>query len=213
MALYYAETDGKLFLVKRKGKWSFPRSRGDLPFPVRKLREIDVDGRKVIFCLPQLEKHPEDWFNKDNIPLKDDVSSEVRKAINLTLPRLVTEAIIKIENRVLLVKPNRGYNKDCWTLPGGFIVYGESPKEAVKREASEELGTEIEPTSLENVYGKVGNNRYHWFVFYFESKIEEPSPEPQSEISEIGYFKSVEVPEKIESPIMAEGYEEIIESK
>lgn len=212
MTLYYAETDGKLFLEKRNGNWSFPSSREDLPFSVRKIREIDVDGKRVVFCLPKLERHPKEWFNKDQIPQQENVTPTVRKAINLTLPRLVTEAIIQIKNEVLLVKPDRGYNKNRWTLPGGFVVYGESPEEAIKREASEELGTEISPLSLLNVHSRIGNNRYHWFVFYFEAEIESTSsPEPKSEIREIGYFKPEGVPQKLESPIMAEGYKEIIE--
>ena len=184
-----------------------------MPFSVKQLREIHVDEEIVIFCLPQLEQHPGEWFNKDQIPLKDNVDSKVRKAINLTLPRLVTEAIIKIEGKVLLVMPNRGYNKNKWTLPGGFIVYGESPREALKREASEELGTAIKPLSLLNVYSRIGNNRYHWFVFYYEAALEDSSqPEPHSEIKKIGYFDPEQLPSKIESPIMAEGYEEILKS-
>lgn len=42
--------------------------------------------------------------------------------------------------------------KDYWCLPGGYINYDETPEEAVKREVSEEIGTDIFIDSLIGVY-------------------------------------------------------------
>lgn len=57
-----------------------------------------------------------------------------------TLPtrRLAAAALIRDEhNRMLAVKPNY---KDGWTLPGGTVEEGESPKTGCFREVEEEVG-------------------------------------------------------------------------
>lgn len=43
-----------------------------------------------------------------------------------------------------MAKVSRGFFTGCWTLPGGFVDYGEHPKDAAIREAFEELGVEIQ---------------------------------------------------------------------
>lgn len=62
------------------------------------------------------------------------------------LPGLPAGAAMILENpdgKLLVVKA--GY-KDYWTMPGGVIDEGESPKEAALREASEEVGLVVEPS-------------------------------------------------------------------
>jgi 8-oxo-dGTP pyrophosphatase MutT (NUDIX family) len=59
-------------------------------------------------------------------------------------------AIIKDEaGRVLLVQTRAG----PWSLPAGAIDPGESPRQAVVREAREETGLEVRPTRLLDVVG------------------------------------------------------------
>jgi len=216
MSYYYVETDGEVFLVKRKGIFTFPRSREELPFEVKKLREIRVEDQPIYYCLPRLENHPTDWINKERIPLLDEVDKIVRKAVNFTLPRVVVEAVVrrgKGENsEVLLVKPKRGYNRDQWTLPGGFLLYGESPEEGLAREVREEIGCSPRSENLLTVYSHIGaHNSYQWLIFYYSSQLEDDSsPEPNGEISELGWFPPELVVESLGSPLMAEGFKEIL---
>ena len=56
------------------------------------------------------------------------------------------------EGRVLLVKTS--YRGLRWQLPGGYVEQGESPLEALSREAQEELGTDIHDPQLVCVYCK-----------------------------------------------------------
>ncbi|MBK70292.1 MAG: hypothetical protein CMB53_02705 [Euryarchaeota archaeon] len=51
--------------------------------------------------------------------------------------------IVNSKSQVLMAKVSRGFFKGYWTLPGGFVDYGEHPREAAVREAMEELGIEI----------------------------------------------------------------------
>ena len=50
------------------------------------------------------------------------------------------------ENRVLLVRRAMNPRRGLWSLPAGFVDYGESPEQAARRECLEETGlsTEIE---------------------------------------------------------------------
>ena len=47
--------------------------------------------------------------------------------------------------RILLVEPTY---KSSWDLPGGVVEVGESPRQAARREVSEELGVTIDPGRL-----------------------------------------------------------------
>ncbi|WP_030984058.1 NUDIX domain-containing protein [Streptomyces sp. NRRL S-1813] len=66
------------------------------------------------------------------------------------LPRVLAGAGIifrDAEGRLLLVEPNY---RDTWILPGGTVEsdHGESPRQAARREAAEEIGLDVEPGAL-----------------------------------------------------------------
>ena len=54
-----------------------------------------------------------------------------------------------------MAKVSRGFFTGCWTLPGGFVDYGEHPRNAAIREAKEELGIEI---VIEDPKGETGDS-------------------------------------------------------
>lgn len=54
-----------------------------------------------------------------------------------------------------MAKVSRGFFTGCWTLPGGFVDYGEHPREAAIREAKEELGVDI---IIEDPKGETGKS-------------------------------------------------------
>ncbi|MEU9485085.1 NUDIX hydrolase [Streptomyces decoyicus] len=66
------------------------------------------------------------------------------------LPRVLAGAGVifrDAEGRLLLVEPNY---RDTWILPGGTVEsdQGESPRQAARREAAEEIGLDVEPGAL-----------------------------------------------------------------
>lgn len=216
MVYYYPETDGKVFLVEREGCFDFPRSSEELPFSVNPLQKMDIHGTEVIYCIPELPAHPDHWVNKEDVPYMENVDAKVREAVSSTFPRPVVEAIVEREERILLVKPDRGYNEGQWTLPGGFLVYGESPKEAVRREVEEEIGVELQIGGLLNLHSHIGDqNNYHWLLFFYGASIPGDAPQlsPQHEIEELKWFPREVSPEKISSPLMAHGLREIVEGR
>lgn len=215
MTQYYIETDGKIYLVEEEGKLRFPQSREEFPFSIRPKGKMVIGADEIVFSEPELSHHPSKWRNKEDVPLLSNVDPVVRKAVNLSLPRIVVEAVIGKENqgKVLLVKPSRGYNKDRWTLPGGFLVYGEPPKRAVRREVKEEIGVEPKLGELANVFSEVGaSNSHQWVIFYYMAEISgDPGRiEPSHEIKQLKWFRPDEAVSALHSPIMSRGYEEII---
>ena len=56
-------------------------------------------------------------------------------------PFLTVDVIIEIEGGIILIK--RRKPPPGWAIPGGFVDYGESLEDAVRREAKEETGLDI----------------------------------------------------------------------
>lgn len=88
----------------------------------------------------------------------DDVTAEpvVRNQ------RLGAYAWVVEDDRVLLTRISpRGYDVGSWTLPGGGVDHGESPRVGVVREVREEAGLDVEVTSLLDVHDVHFTGRNH----------------------------------------------------
>lgn len=48
--------------------------------------------------------------------------------------------------------------KGCWGIPGGFLRYGEDPKDALERELNEELCVDVEVGRLLGTYNEIYHN-------------------------------------------------------
>lgn len=80
-------------------------------------------------------------------------------AVYLMLTRFYPE-----EEYLLALRKNTGYQDGKWELPAGHVDPGELPREAMVREAKEELGISIKPndlylkhTSYRPIHDKTGN--------------------------------------------------------
>jgi len=65
-------------------------------------------------------------------------------------PRLAVDCIILLDRRVVLI--HRCNEPVGWALPGGFVEYGESVEDAVRREMKEETGLELADLRQFRVY-------------------------------------------------------------
>lgn len=107
---------------------------------------------------------------------------------------LATEVVILREGGVLLtrraIEPYGGY----WAIPGGFINPGESPEEAARREAREEIAVEVEICSFLGLYPT-------WYVpgdwtvaaVYVATCSSQPRADLR-EVSEVAWFSFDELP-------------------
>jgi len=167
---YYIESDGRLFLVRRGDHFDLP-SPDEIPFEVERIAPLDLDA-SIWFCMPRLEGHPHDWPSKDEVQDRPDVAPRVVQAVHATMPRVVCEAVCIESGRLLLVRGNRGFTKDRWTLPGGFVRFGEHPADGLQREIQEELGVEAEVGECLSVRSKLGErSRLHWILFFYRAEL------------------------------------------
>lgn len=200
---YYVESDGRIYLVRRGDALDLP-SPDEVPVPVERIARLAVEP-EVWFCVPRLDAHPVDWPSKDAAPTLPGASPLVRAAVHATMPRVVVEAICIEDGCVLLVKGSRGLNEGRWSLPGGFLRFGETPEEGVLREVREEVGAEAELVRSAGARGWLGRaSGLHWILFFFRARLlGTPCPNPD-EIAEAVYVPLAEAPRRLHDPAMAE---------
>jgi len=206
---YYIETDGRIFLVPRDGELDLP-TRNEIPFEIETIAPLSSSS-EVAFCVPRLDEHPTDWMSKDVVPADPRVTTLVREAVHASMPRVVSEGVFLQKGLVLLVKGSRGLTKDRWTLPGGFIRFGEGPADGLLREIKEELGVRAEIGELLAVRSKLGEHTLlHWTQFFYRVTIfGEIKPDPD-EIAEARFFEPQEGARLLADSLMREVIESLL---
>ena len=80
---------------------------------------------------------------------KHGLRAELHRCIGLTV-----DGVIIYNNGVVLIKRKHEPFKDFYALPGGFVEYGETVEEALKREMKEETGLNVRILKLVGVYSE-----------------------------------------------------------
>ena len=95
---------------------------------------------------------------------------DIKKMNNRKGPAVTVDAIVEMKSKILLIKRRNEPYKDRWALPGGFVEYGESVEEAIKREVKEEADIEINLKDLIGVYSEPGRDpRGHVVTVCFQA--------------------------------------------
>lgn len=177
----HLENDGKVLLVDENGNGPRIPQMGRIKFDssetirlptideaesmgitwnerrVNRIRLGGVDST-VVYGMPEIP-WPEKWAWKDAVISDNAVDPVARESVYRTIHRVVSKVVItNSRDEVLLAKVSRGFFTGCWTLPGGFVDYGEHPREAAVREALEELGVVIEIPDPLNKQEKIKNS-------------------------------------------------------
>jgi len=184
---YYLESDGKVFLIERNGSLDLPE-RDEVPFEFDEIAPL-ATSEPVMFCVPHLSKHPREWLGKDELASHGHASPLVQEAIHSTMHRVVVEGICIDHGKILLVKGSRGLTEGRWSLPGGFLRFGEGPQEGLLREMREELRVEGHIESFLDVRAKLGEmSKLHWIMLFYKISVSgglDPDPD---EIADTQYF-------------------------
>lgn len=105
-------------------------------------------------------------------------------------------AVFDDDERVLMVKERADGR---WTLPGGWVDVGESPRTAVVREVWEETGYRVEVMKLAAVYDKLRHEHPptpdHAYLLFFLCSAVEGEATPSVETSEVAWFHLDSLPE------------------
>jgi ADP-ribose pyrophosphatase YjhB (NUDIX family) len=188
MPHYYVEKDGRVFLVRKSGRLTFPDSRKEIPFRIRIKRKMPLPD-DIYFCEPVMDGFPEEWPLKDDVMLMDGVDELVKRAINKSYLRHAVQAIIPKGGKVLMVKAGRGLTKGFWNLPGGFVTYGESPGQSAVREIKEETGLDVKAEKLSGIYTHIfRKSGYYMIAFTYICRVVKGKLEVNEEIKEIAYL-------------------------
>jgi O-acetyl-ADP-ribose deacetylase (regulator of RNase III)/ADP-ribose pyrophosphatase YjhB (NUDIX family) len=128
----------------------------------RHIREDDSNLKEVIFCL--YDKEAFDVFHKGVISYLEYITQKLQNG-----PFTTVDAIIEIDEGIVLIQ--RSNPPSGLALPGGFVDYGESLEEAVKREAKEETGLDLEDLKQFHTYSEPGRDpRFHTIATVFIAK-------------------------------------------
>jgi 8-oxo-dGTP diphosphatase len=209
---YYIESDGRVFLVDRGGVLDLPQ-REEIPFLGEEIAPLGT-VEQVVFFSPCLDRHPHEWPSKDDLSTDPRASALVREAVHASMPRVVVEGVCLEGETILLVKGSRGLTEGRWSLPGGFLRFGETPEEGVRREVEEELGVTARVDGLLDVKGRQGpTTRLQWVMIFFRvSLCGVPSPNPD-EIAEARYFPLSEARHLLFDDLMREAIALLLEKE
>lgn len=120
--------------------------------------------RKIVFCLYDTRAY--ELFNSQVPAYLRHVIEHIANG-----PFLTVDAIITCDGGVVIIE--RKNPPFGWALPGGFVDYGESVEDAVRREVREETGVELADMQLVGVYSDPGRDpRFHSVSIVFAGKAE-----------------------------------------
>jgi ADP-ribose pyrophosphatase YjhB (NUDIX family) len=108
----------------------------------------EVDGSTV-----DVAWHSVADVDAGRLPVTDIVTTALADHRPARRQRLAVYALVRRGDLVLLTRISAvGAHPGAWTLPGGGLDHGESPRDAVAREVREECGLDVEVGDLLDVH-------------------------------------------------------------
>ena len=148
----------------------------------------------------------DDNFNKLNKTIIRRVD-EIPECTNI----MQSYILIKNGGKYLLEQATERNNYK-WSIPGGHVLSGETPEEALKRELNEELGiSDLNYKKIDTI--KFPYNSYIFNVFYSETTIDTDLLVLQpDEVIQVKWYSKEEIIELIENDKISRGYAYILKN-
>ena len=110
-------------------------------------------------------------------------------------PKLTVDGVIIDKNRILLIKRGNEPFKGNWSLPGGFVEYGETVENAVVREILEETNLSSEVKELIGVYSEPDRDpRGHTITIAFLLHINKGEVKSGDDAADAKFFELKQLP-------------------
>lgn len=100
---------------------------------------------------------------------------------------------VKQEDKILLIQVNYGDGKLIWNGVSGFVEFGEEIIKAVIREVKEEIGVDVNVSSLMHKGTQTVSDALDLEVFVATKWTGEPKPKEESIVG-IGWFRIDNIP-------------------
>ncbi|MCP8322781.1 MAG: nucleotide sugar dehydrogenase [Candidatus Methylarchaceae archaeon HK02M2] len=160
-------------------------------FISRMRNPIVIDGRRIY--------EPEEFSSKLRyiaIGLgSKDIQLERDESIWIN-PALAVNVIVEDGGEVMLVRRNCEPFKRLWSLPGGYVEYGETVENAAKREVKEESGLDIELSRIIGIYSD--SYRHPWkHVIAICYLAHTDKGEINTEFQDVKFFILSKIPENL----------------
>lgn len=128
----------------------------------RYLREEDSKIKEITFCL--YDKEAYEVFYKGVIKYLEHILYKLQNG-----PFTTVDALIELPEGIVIIQ--RSNPPFGWALPGGFVDYGESLEDAVKREAKEETNLDLTEIRQMHTYSDPKRDpRFHTIGTVFIAK-------------------------------------------
>ncbi|SDE04341.1 NUDIX domain-containing protein [Desulfuromonas thiophila] len=96
----------------------------------------------------------------------------MQTALQPAIKTSVVACIIDSQSRILLTRRSIPPFFGQWVMPGGKIDHGESIASALQREVQEEVGLQVEPAELVDIYEHlaIGHKKDHYIILYYRAR-------------------------------------------
>lgn len=119
-------------------------------------------------------------------------------------PKIGAGVVIIKNGKTLLAKRKGKHGSGMWGSMGGHVEFGESPIDAVKREAKEELGIEIGKIEFAMCMNMIREEKHYVDISFTAEIISgEPSIQEIDKIEEIGWYSLDNLPSPLFPPVEA----------
>lgn len=118
-----------------------------------------------------------------------------RKYIYHHTPQTAACILLNKKNEILLIKRQNDPFKGLWSLPAGFVEYGENPIDAAMRELKEETGLDAEYDQVIGTYLADDHPKTYSILTVITVKTVKGKLLPSDDAEETNFFKLNELPE------------------